>query len=435
MLIMAWKKKDWTVLLYGLIAISMVLNTGAQVTCEWPCFHGLDRNNKSPETGLLTEWPENGPELLWTVSGLGEGYSSVTISGGLLYTAGMKEKQTYVFAFDLNGKPVWQQPNGVAWETTMSWARTYTGARSTPTWDNGVVYHLGELGRLTAFESQTGKPIWSFDIREWFEAEIPEYGYSESVYIDGEQLYCNAAGKKGFIVCLDKKNGARIWSNTEIPGTAAFSSPVIAEFDGYRQVIGMSSNCVYGIDARIGKLLWTVPYENKRSLNIPDPIFYNGFVFVSSGYGKGSSLIKLTVSGGKILPETVWQTPMMDNHHGGVILLDGYLYGSGDNERGWFCLDFMTGKQQWKAPGKGSLTYADHMLYCLEEKGTMKLVKAVPDDYQEVGAFKVPEGGKGMYWAHPVICGGRLYIRHTDMLFAYDIKKDRINTPMNIQIK
>jgi outer membrane protein assembly factor BamB len=420
---MEFYKRGIAILLYGLISNTMILNTRAQEVCSWPCFHGLDRTNKSTETGLLPVWPENGPELLWTITGLGEGYTSVSLANGLLYTAGTKGKQTYIFAFDLNSNPVWQQPNGLAWETDKPWARTYTGSRSTPTYNNGIVYHLGELGRLASFDGKTGKPILSLDIRERFDAEIPEYGYSESLYIDGEQLYCSPAGTKGFMVCLNKKSGELIWANTEIPGTVGFSSPIIVEFGGYRQAIAMSSNCVYGVNARTGKLLWKVPYENDRSLNIADPIFHDGYVFISSGYGKGSSLIKLTASGGAITPEILWQTPLMDNHHGGVVLLDGYLYGAGDNERGWFCLDFMTGKQMWKAPGKGSLTYADNRLYCLEEKGTMKMIQAVPGRYELVGSFDVPEGGKGMYWAHPVVCGGRLYIRHADQLYAYNISK------------
>ena len=410
---------------FGLIFYLVLVLSGcastAQNECEWPCFHGPDRNNKSSETGLLEQWPEGGPELAWTVSGLGEGYSSVSVAERYLFTAGVEDRQTYVFAFDLNGKQVWKKPNGQSWETTLSWAVTYTGARSTPTYDNGVVYHLSEMGQLTAFEYKTGNEIWSLELREQFDAEIPEYGYSESVYIEGARLYCNPAGKKGYIVCLDKNNGDLIWANSEVPGTVGFSSSVLFDYGGYRQIAGVSSNSVYGVDSKSGELLWHVNFENDRSNNITDPIFYNGYVFASTGYGKGSILIKLTPSGKEIIPETFWQTDLMDNQHGGVILLDGYLYGSGQNSRGWFCLDFMTGKQVWKSNGKGSLTYADGMLYCLEERGIMTLVAATPEKYHAVSTFEVPSGGKGMHWAHPVVCGGRLYIRHTDKLFAYDI--------------
>ena len=394
----------------------------AQENGEWPCFHGLSRINKSVESGLLKKWPEKGPELLWTVSDLGEGYTSVSIAKGYLFTAGIKDKQTWVFSFDLNGKLIWKKFNGRSWETTMSHARTYTGSRSTPTYDEGVIYHLGDLGRLTTFEYQNGKEIWSRELRESFDADIPEYGYTESIFIHGDNLYCNPAGEKGFLVCLNKNNGELIWANKEIPGAVGFSSPILAEFGGYLQIINLTSNCIYVADTKTGKTLWTVEYENQRSNNVTDAIFHDGYVFASSGYGKGSILIKLTVSGKKIIPETVWHTELMDNHHGGVILHKGYLYGAGHNARGWFCLDFLTGKQMWIARGKGSITYADDMFYFLEEKGTMKLVNATHEKYDEISSFQVPNGGKGMHWAHPVVCGGRLYVRHMDKLFVYDIR-------------
>ncbi len=409
------------ILTYCLIASLSCFSVAAQKTSEWPCFHGTDRTNKSTETGLIKEWPKNGPELLWTISGLGEGYSSASLGGGLLYTAGMYDNQTYVFCFDLDGKPVWKKPNGKAWSTTLSYASSYTGARSTPTYDNGVLYHIGERGRLTAFDSKTGKEIWYRDLLKDFDAELSDYGYSESVLIDGSNLYARPAGKKGFQVCLNKHNGELIWANTEIPGSTGYSSPVIDEFGGYRQIIGSSSNCYYGVDTKTGKLLWKVNFENQRELNITDAIVYREYVFITSGYGKGSMLIKLKASGKEIIPETVWQSALMDNHHGGVILNNGYLYGSGSNSRGWFCLDFLTGKQLWKTEGKGSITYADGKLYLLDERGTMKLVGATPEKYELSGEFKVPKGGEGMYWAHPVVCGGRLYIRHADKLYAYNI--------------
>jgi outer membrane protein assembly factor BamB len=395
----------------------------AQKSSQWPSFHGADRTNKSSETGLLKAWPKEGPELLLTITGLGEGYSSMTIADGFIYTAGTNAGQTYVFCFDLNGKPVWKKPNGKAWTTNLSYASSYTGSRSTPTYDNGVLYHLGETGRLTAFDAKTGEEIWNRELASDFAVEPPEpeYGYSESVLIDGDNLFVRPFGKKGFNVCLNKNNGKTIWINSEIPGTPGYNSLVMDDFGGYRQIIGASSKCFYSLDILTGKLLWKIDFVNQRELNNTDAIVYNDYVFFSSGYGKGSMLVKLTTSGKDINPAIVWQSSLMDNHHGGVILNNGYLYGAGSNSRGWFCLDFQTGKQIWKTDGKGSLTYADGMLYLLDEKGAMKLVRATPEKYELKGVFKVPEGGKGMYWAHPVVCGGRLYIRHADKLYAYDI--------------
>jgi outer membrane protein assembly factor BamB len=414
------KKITWFFFLCLIVVLSG-FNAYAQKTFEWPCFHGSDRTNKSSETGLVRQWPAEGPKLKWATPGLGVGYSSVSAGGGLLYTAGMNDAQTFVFCFDPEGKTVWKKPNGKTWTTTMSHARSYTGSRSTPTFDNGVLYHLGEMGRLTAFNAKTGDEVWNRELVQDFEAESPEYGYSESVLIDGDNLFVRPFGKKGFQVCLDKRTGNLIWSNTAIPGSAGYSSMVIYGSGGYRQIIGSSSNCYYGVDIRTGKLLWKVDVINQRELNNTDAIVSGDYIFISSGYGKGSLLIKLNVSGKTIIPETVWQSALMDNHHGGVILNNGFLYGSGSNTKGWFCLDFLTGKQFWKAEGKGSITYADGMFYLLDERGTMKLVKAIPDKFEIAGEFKVPKGGDGMYWAHPVVCGGTMYIRHADVLYAYDI--------------
>jgi outer membrane protein assembly factor BamB len=410
-------------LLAGVLLLCISPGVKSQVSCEWTAFHGRDRTNKSTETGLLKKWPESGPELIWSASGMGRGYSSVSIGDGKIYTAGMTDNQTYVFAFDMNGNLVWKKPNGSAWSTTMSHASSYTGARCTPTFDNGILYHLGEMGRLAAFDAKTGKEIWFRDLVKDFDAPPTEYGYAESVLTDGDFLYVRPAGKKGYQICLNRHNGDLIWANTNIPGVEGYTSAVIMEFGGYRQLINSSSNCYYGLDIKTGRLLWKVDYENQRGLNIPDAIVHNEYVFISSGYGKGSMLIRLKSSGKEIIPETVWHSSLMDNHHGGVILHEGFLYGSGSNSRGWFCLEFLTGEQRWKdVGGKGSITYADGMLYLLDERGPMKLVMATPESHQLAGGFRVPEGGEGMFWAHPVVCGGRLYIRHADKLYVYNIK-------------
>ncbi|MFC1650123.1 PQQ-binding-like beta-propeller repeat protein [Candidatus Latescibacterota bacterium] len=418
----SWKRSISAGLFLGLIAILFCGAAYSQENGEWRSFHGLNRTNKSTETGLMKKWPAAGPELLFEIDGLGEGYSTVSVADGYIFTAGRLNDQTMVFAFDMNGKPVWKKPNGKAWDTTMSWARTYTGSRSTPTYDDGILYHLGETGRLAAFDSKTGAEIWAVNLMERFNAGLPEYGYSESVLIDGDHLYCNPFGKSGMMVCLNKKNGTLIWANKEIPGDPSYSSAFTADFGGYHQIINISSNCVYGVDSKTGKLLWKTPFEAENPLNSTDAIYHDGYVFVSTGYGKGSMLVKLTSAGNKITPEKVWETELMDNHHGGVILHNGYVYGAGHNARGWFCLDMMTGKQAWIERGKGSITFADGMLFMLEEKGNMRLAKADPAKFDVLGSFDVPEGGKGPYWAHPVVCGGRLYVRHTDKVFVYGVK-------------
>ena len=406
-----------------IVATSFCYNTPAQNGSEWPCFHGSDRQNKSAETGLLSSWPVNGPELLWTISGLGEGYSSVSIGGGQIFTAGKINNQTYVFAYDIKGKLLWKKPNGETWSVTVSWASSYNGPRSTPTYDNGVVYYISENGKLTAFRSKDGSVIWSRDIPKDFSAEIPMYGYAESVMTDGDNLYVRPGGQKGFQACLDKKTGKTIWSAIGIPGEYGYSSPVISDFGGYHQVLGSATNCYYSVDTRTGKLLWLVDFRNKYEVNCTDPVVYNEYVFLTSGEGKGSMLLKQKKAGNGLATEKVWETQLMDNYFGGVLMHNGYVYGCGSEARGWFCLDLMTGKQMWKTNGEGSLTYADGMLYLYDVKGNVKLIKASHEKFEIKGEFKAPKGGEGPYWAHPVVCGGRLYLRHADKLFAYDIKR------------
>jgi outer membrane protein assembly factor BamB len=419
------KKKIMTLLLaFQAILILTGIGSLAQTGHEWPCFHGSDRTNKSTETGLSQEWSAAGPKLLLTIQGLGEGYSSVSVAGGMIFTAGVEDNIPYVFAFDINGKPVWKKPAGGKWSTTASWASSYTGPRCTPTYDEGIIYFLGEMGLLSAFDAKTGKEKWQIDLPAVFEASPTEYGYAESVMIDGDFLYVRPVGKKGHQVCLDKSTGKLIWANTQIPGVESYTSPVIASHGGYKQLLGGSSVCYYGVDSKTGKLLWTIDVVNQQACNISDPVFHNGHIFISSGYGFGSMLYKLNVSGSQIRPEKVWQSKLMDNHHGGLIFHNGYIYGSGSRARGWYCLDFMTGEQKWKAGNdEGSVTFAEGMLYALDQKGTMRLVRATPDKYEVKGEFRIPSGGTGMYWAHPVVCDKRLYGRHADKRFVYDISR------------
>lgn len=396
--------------------------SGGEGSGEWPCFHGPRRDNHSAETGLLKTWPEGGPKLLWSAKGLGKGYSSVSIAGGLIYTAGMTDKKTYVIVLGLDGRERWRVLNGQSWETRMPHAIGYTGARSTPTCDDGLVYHLSEYGHLICVKAPTGEKVWDRDLFKDFEAETPKYGLAESVLIDGDRLFVSPGGAKGFMVCLHKKTGKLIWACTGVEGTQAYNSPVRADVAGFQQVISMSSKGVFGVDVATGRLLWSASLENMRENNATDPICYKGHVYASSGYGRGSLLVRLDRAGGGVKPVKVWDSKVFDNHHGGVVRAGDHLYGAGHQARGWFCLDFMTGKQAWNAKGKGSLTFAEGMLYCLDERGEMTLVEARPEGYRAVSSFQVPSGGRGLYWAHPVVCGGRLYVRHDDTLFAFDIR-------------
>jgi len=403
----------------------MVILHGSAVYAEdWPVFHGPNRCNRSTETGLLKSWPKDGPPLLWTASDLGKGYSSVTISKGNIYTAGSVKGQTHVISLGLDGKQKWKVPNGSSWKASsrMRHATAYDGARATPTVDGEIVYHLGETGRLAAMNAADGKEIWTLDVLKKFNAPSSKYGLCESVLVVDDKLICCPGGAGAFMVALDKKTGKTLWVSRGIKGTVAYSSASIATFAGRRQVLNMSSEGVFGVDLETGKLLWQAGLVNFRNNNCTDPIFHDDCVFASSGYGAGSIMVRLEKNGNSIKAKPLWKSKVLDNHHGGVVLIDGRLYGSGHQSKGWHCLDFKTGKAVHRGEGKGSLTYAEGMLYCLDETGTMSLVKAEPGQHAVVSSFTPPKGGRGLWWAHPVVCSGRLYIRHDGRLFAYDIK-------------
>jgi outer membrane protein assembly factor BamB len=397
---------------------------GQDTVAEWTGYHGPYRDNRSADSGLLKHWPEGGPRLLWTASGLGLGYSSVALSAGLLYSAGMTDKQTFVIALSLDGRERWRQANGPAWEAGqgMRYAAGYAGARATPTCDQGHVYHLSETGILGCFGAATGEVVWHLDLPKAFEAKIPKYGYAESVLIDGGRLICSPAGAKGAVVCLDKSSGRTVWANSDVPGSAGYTSCRLAEVAGRRQLLGMTAKVAFGLDPESGRTLWTVEHGNPRENNATDPVLWNNQVVLSSGYGAGSRLVRLTPGAEGVAAETAWSTKLLDNHHGGIMALDGFLYGAGHEAKGWHCLDLRTGQPRWTAPGKGALTWADGLLYCLEERGTMTLVEPSPEVHRELSSFRLPSGGDGLYWAHPVVCGGRLYIRHAEALFAYDVR-------------
>lgn len=393
----------------------------------WPCFHGPQRNNLSTDTGLMQTWPQDGPKLLWTNSDIGHGYSSVAIAQDRIFTTGMIDKQTYVTALDMTGRELWQSLNGQSWQASerQTWAVPYAGSRGTPTVDGDTVYHLSELGRLAALDVQTGREKWNMELLKTFDAERPEYGYSESVLVNGDSLYCCPAGAKGYIVAIKKDTGQTLWASAQMKDAVGNCSAVIADIEGVEQIITMSANRVLSFDPNNGHLLWEYTFANQRENNITDVIVSDNVVYASSGYGKGSVLLRpQQQADGKFSIEQVWISELLDNHHGGVLMLDGHLYGAGHEARGWFCLDFKTGKQLWQAPGKGSLTYADGRLYCLDERGTMSLIKATNQKWDQVGSFRLTRGGKGLFWAHPVVCGGRLYVRHSEKLFAYDIRGD-----------
>lgn len=390
--------------------------TPADSSAEWIEWRGPGRTNRSRETGLLKQWPNGGPRLLWTARGCGPGYSSMTVGGGLIYTAGNQGGGSAVIAYDLNGQLKWTAPCGKGWGD---------GTRGTPTYDNGKVYFENPYGEVSCLDAKTGSKLWSVSLMDQFGARNIQWAFSESVLIDGNNLICTPGGLSATMVALDKATGKTVWVCKGTQDMPAYASPVIVDYKGLHQIVTMTGQAAIGIHAKTGELLWRFEHKTAYDANIPTPIFSDGYLFIDSGYNSGGSLLQLSVAGEKASVQEVWNTKALDNHHGDLVLVDGYIYGaSHQGQPAWVCLDFKTGEVKYRdnGIGKGSVTYADGMLYVFNESGGMGLVPATPQAHQVVSRFQIPAGGQGASWAHPIVCGGRLYVRHGDYLFALDVK-------------
>ncbi len=406
------------ILTAALAHVSVLLAGNVDTTATWPEFHGPGRTNISPETGLLKKWPENGPPLVWKYSECGTGYSGVAIAEGMVFTCGDFDRAEMVMALDLNGNLLWKSPNGEAWQ------RASPGSRTTPTYNDGTLYHMNPTGRLAAYEAKSGTPRWSVDLNAEFDARYGVWGLAENVIVDGDQVLCMPGGTKGRIVALNKRTGETIWANTEIQHYAAYCSPVIVTHRGVRQLITMTQKSVVGVDVATGRLVWSAPLAPRSPQNALTPVFRDGYVFVACGHSTGGTLLKIEPE--SRTASTVWHREDLDNCHAGSILLDDKLFGCGCRAGGkhFYSVDFLTGTtiKLDKTLGKVGLTCADGMLYCLNHRGTMSLLAVTPDGFEIVSQFDLPRKTVNSYLAHPVVCGGRLYLRCDEDLYVYDIR-------------
>ena len=391
---------------------------------DWPQWQGPDRTNISHETGLLRQWPKQGPPLVWKVQGLGGGYSTPSVAAGRIFGMGFKNNDEVVWALDeSNGKEVWT--------TRIANANPQIGfgegPRCTPTVDGELLYALGVSGDLACIETATGKVRWHKNLASDFSGQMMSgWGYSESPLIDGEKVLATPGGKKATLVALDKNTGSTIWKASVPQGDgAAYASIIAADVDGQRQYIQFLGHGVVGVAAADGKFLWRYDSPANGTANCTTAIYHDSSVFGASNYGTGGGLARLTHQGDSTKAEEVYSTKHMQNHHGGIVLVDGYLYGS-DGGR-LTCLDFATGKVQWDDhhPGKGSIAYAHGQLYYRNEGGKMYLVEANPKKYVEHGQFEQPDRSDANAWPHPVIANGKLYLRDQGVLLCYDVKGEK----------
>ncbi len=399
----------------------------------WPQFRGPDRDGLSPETGLLKEWPENGPKLLWKLEGLGSGYSSISIAGGKIFTMGDRategdSKAQFVIAYDAETrKELWAAPIGPP--------HPDGGPRCTPTVDGERLYAIGTAGDLACLEAATGKILWSKNFgRDFGAGKAPHWKFSESPLVDGEKVLCTPGGKEAALVALDKATGEVIWKSA-LPGLgelgkdeAGYSSIVAAGIAGTRQYVQMHGRGVVGVDAASGRFLWGYNRVANSIANITTPVVRGDFVFATTAYNTGSALLKIVRDGDGFRAEEIYflEPGEFQNHHGGVVLVGDFLYGgSGGNKGDPVCVEFSTGRVAWKtrAPARGSaaVVYADGHLIFRYDRGTVFLVEAAPEAFRIKGQFQA-DTSNGPAWPHPVVHGGKLYLRHDTLLMCYDVR-------------
>jgi outer membrane protein assembly factor BamB len=383
---------------------------------DWPQWQGPDRTRISKETGLLKEWPAAGPAVVWTATGLGSGYGSMAVAGDRVFVQGTRKRDSVVIALNrADGKEVWSKALGSSESNDRG-----SGPRGTPTVDGDHLYILTENGDLACLKID-GTEVWRRNILRDFRGSQLQWLISESPLVDGPHVVVSPGGSGAGMVKLDKMTGKTVWTAKDLSDPAGYSSIVAADVQGVRTYMTFTSGAGVGVRASDGKLMFRYPNAANRVANIATPIFSNNKVFFTSAYGTGGGLLDLTARNGEVSAKEVYFTREMRNHHGGVVLVDGYLYGFSDAIL--TCLDFATGKMMWRdrSVGKGSVTFADGRLYIQGENNVVGLADATPSGYREAGRFSIPDKGLPS-WAHPVVSDGRLYVRNQDVLITYDIK-------------
>jgi len=389
---------------------------------DWPQWRGPNRDGLSAETGLLKEWPKEGPPLLWKATGLGAGYSGVSLAGQRIFTMGEQADANHVLALNrADGKILWSTKLGKA--GAPGWGG-FAGPRATPTVDGSLVFALGQYGEVICVKAEDGKEVWRKHLTTDFGGPMVEWGFSESPLVDGDQVLFTPGGPKGTLVALNKNTGDLIWQTKDWTDNAHYSSIIIAEIDGVRQYVQLTDKSLAGVAPNDGKVLWKTARKGATAV-IPTPIYADGHVYVTSGYDIGCNLFKVAKGSGFTATQ-VYANKVMVNQHGGVVKLGEHLYGHSDT-KGWTCQDFKSGEAQWQEKNKlrkGSLVYADGRLYCREEaeNGVVALVEATPSGFIEKGRFTPPDRSGKKSWPHPVIAGGRLYLRDQDVLLCYGVK-------------
>lgn len=404
---------------------------------DWPQWRGPRRDGVCDETGLLPQWPEGGPPLLWTSTNLGRGYSAPIVVGQRIYLTGDVGEELHLFALDPEGKPVWQAQNGRAWNGP------YPGARASCAFNEGRLYHLNAHGRVACLDANTGAELWSTSLVERFGAKIIHWGLSENLLVDGPRVIVTPGGTKALIAALDKLTGETVWASEplrlgeatspaheRIPqpvgevDNASYASPIPFKLGERRMLVNCSLRHVFGADADTGELLWSRPMPTRYSVIATTPVQVGDAVFVTAPDGEGGKLFRLRTDGSSVRVEEVWRTEL-DACQGGVVQVNGALYaGMYRLRKQWVRLEAATGSVRYQLAdfARGPVLFADQRLYCLSEEGEAALLHPGANEFEVAGRFRLVPERKSDAWTHPVIAHGRLYLRYHETLFCYNVR-------------
>jgi outer membrane protein assembly factor BamB len=428
-------RRGWIVrilLLKTLLGSLVLIGAGLAFAADWAQWRGPNRDGISAETGLLKEWPKDGPRLLWETHDLGSGYSTPAVVGDRLYlisNSGMEDEHVQALAV-ADGKQIWSTKIG---KVGPNQGPQYPGSRSTPTVEGEFLYALGSDGDLVCIETNTGVIRWQKNLRKDFGGQPGMWAYSESPLVDGDTVICTPGGKQATMVALDKKTGQTIWTGAVPTGDkAGYASPIRVEAGGHTQYVTFMEKGVVGVDAKSGKFLWRYDQTGKGPANIPTPVAHDGMVYSASAK-TGGGLVRIKAKGEGVEAEQVYYERGLPSNIGGAVLVGPYLYGTGGSDmsaQGLICAEFATGKVKWqdKSLGAAATCYADGCLYLHCENGKVALVEETPEAYRNKGIFTppgLPKRARGMMekaWCYPVVANGKLYIRDLDAMWCYDVK-------------